>query len=90
MSQITLSTKVTGRTATFIANILINRNKNKYTSCNITTPVSDHLPLFLIIKNFKGKTCKIKNPKEIIQDHNNLNSKSFKSNIKRDLLVTCN
>ena len=61
MPQITLPTRVTGRTATLTCNTLINSYKNKCTSVNITTSVSNHLPQFLIIKNFKGKTYKIKN-----------------------------
>ena len=60
MPQITLPTRVTGRTGTFIDNILINSYKNKCTPGNITTSVSDHLPQFLIIENLKGQTYKIK------------------------------
>ena len=82
MTQITLPTSVTGRTATLIDNILINSYKNKCTSSNITTSVSDHLPQFLITKNFKGKTYKIKKPKAIIKDYKNFNSESFQSDIK--------
>ena len=63
MPQITLPTRVTGRTATLIDNILINSYENKCTSGNITTSVSDHLSQFLIIENFKGQTYKIKAPK---------------------------
>ena len=82
MSQITLPTRVTGRTATLINNILINSYENKYTSGNITTSVSNHLPQFLIIENFKGQTYKIKNPKVTIRDYKNFSSESFPSNIK--------
>ena len=83
MSQITLPTRVTGRTATLTDNILLNNYENKSTSGNFTsTSISDHLPQFLIIENFKGQTCKIKNPKAIIRDYNNFNSKSFQSDIK--------
>ena len=63
MPQITLPTRVTGRTATLIDNALINSYENKCTSGNITTSVSDHLSQFLIIENFKGQTYKIKAPK---------------------------
>ena len=82
MPQITLPIRVTGRTATFIDNILINSYENKSTSGNITTSISDHLPQFLIIENFKGQTYKIRNPKATIGDHKNFNRKSFQSNIK--------
>ena len=48
MPQITLPTRVTSRTATLIGNILINSYKNKCTSGDITTSVSDHIPQFLM------------------------------------------
>ena len=69
MSQITLPTRLTGRTATLIDNIFINSYENKCTSCNITTSVSGHLPQFLIIESFKGKTYKKKTPKATIRDY---------------------
>ena len=74
MPQITLPARVTGRTVTLIGNILINSYENKCTSGNVTTSVSDHLPQFLIIENFKGQTYKIKNPKVTIWDYKNFNS----------------
>ena len=82
MPQITLPARVTGRTVTLIGNILINSYENKCTSGNVTTSVSDHLPQFLIIENFKGQTYKIKNPKATIGDYKNFSSKCFQSNIK--------
>ena len=83
MPQITLPTRVTGRPATPIDNILINSNENKCTSGNITTSVSDHLPQFLIIKNFKGQTYKTKNPEATIRDYKKFTSESFQSDIKK-------
>ena len=53
LPRITLSTRVTARTATFIDNILITSYENKCTFGSITTSVSDHLPQFLIIETFK-------------------------------------
>ena len=82
MPQITLPTRVTGRTATLIDNILINSYENKCTSGNIITSFSDQLLQFLIIENFKGQTYMIKNPKVTIQDYKSFNSESFQSNIK--------
>ena len=61
--QIGLPTKTKGRTATLIDNLLINSYKNKCTSSKRTTFVCDHLPQFVIIENFKGKTYKMKNLK---------------------------
>ena len=83
MPQITLPTRVTGRTAKLIDNILINSYENKCTSGNITTFVSDHLPQFLIIENFKGQTYKIKNPIATIQDYKCFNSESFQRDLKK-------
>ena len=82
MPQITRPTRVTDRTATIINNILTNNYESKSTSFNITNSISDHLPQFVIIENFKGQTYKIKNPKATIGDYKNFNSKSFQSDIK--------
>ena len=83
MPQITHPTRVTGRIAKLIDNILINSYENKCISGNITTSVSDHLPQFLITENFKGQTYKIKNPKATIQDYKCFNSESFQRDIKK-------
>ena len=80
--QITLASRVTGRAAALIDNIFINSYENQSASGNLTTSISDHLPQFFIIENFKGQTYKIKNPKATIRDYKNFNSKSFKSDIK--------
>ena len=82
MPQIILPTRVTGRTATLIDSMLINRCENKCTSGNMTTSVFDLLPQFLFIEYFKGQTYKINNPKATIQNYTNFNSESFQSNIK--------
>ena len=56
MPQITLPTRLTGRTATLIDNILINSYENKCSSANITTSVSDHVPhSSLLLKTLKPK-----------------------------------
>ena len=83
MPQKALPTRVTGRTATLINNILINSYANKSTSDNITTSASDHLPQFLITENFKGKIYMIKSPKATIRDYENFNSESLRSDIKK-------
>ena len=84
MPQITLPTRVTDKTATHLYrhNILINTYENKCTSGNITTSISNHLPQFLTIENFKGQACKIKNPKATIRDYKNFNSESLQTDIK--------
>ena len=49
--QINLPTRITGTSSTLIDNILINSQENLYTSGNLTTSISDHLPQFPIIGN---------------------------------------
>ena len=81
MPQITLPTRVSGRTVTLIDNIPINTYEDKCTSANITTSVSYHLPQFLIIENFKGERYKIKNPKVTVRDYKKANL--FKAILKK-------
>ena len=81
MPQTTLPTRVKGRTAILIDNLIINSYENKCTSGNITTFLSDHLPQFFIIENFKGQKYKIKSPKATIRYYKNFNSESFQSDI---------
>ena len=50
---------------------------NKWTSGNITTSVSDHLTLLIIIENFEGKISSIKNLKVTIRDYKNVNKRVF-------------
>ena len=63
LPQTTLPTRVTGRTATLIDNILINSYENKCTSGNITTSLSDHLPQFLITNIQDKKQLKSSYPR---------------------------
>ena len=77
MPQIKLPTRVAGRKATRIDNIIINSYENKCISGNITTFVSNHLPQFLVIENFKCQKYKIKNPKVTIRDYKSFNSESY-------------
>ena len=83
MPQITLPTRVTGRTATPIDNILINSNENKCTSGNITTSVSDHLPQFLIIKTLKAKHTRQKTLKQLSEITKNLLANLSKAKSKK-------
>ena len=57
-SQMTLPTRVTEKFAILIDNIFVNNPSFKYLSGNIKTSVSDHLPQFIILKNFKGSNLK--------------------------------
>ena len=56
--QITLPTRVTEKSAKLIDNIFANNASFKYLSGNITTSISDHLPQFIILENFKGSNLK--------------------------------
>ena len=49
--QINFPTRITGTSSTIIDNILINSQENVYTSGNLTTSISDHLPYITIIEN---------------------------------------
>ena len=65
--QINLPTRITGTSSTLINNILINSQENVYTSGNLTSSISDHLPQFTIIENlFKWHISKkrCENPKK--------------------------
>ena len=75
MALITLLTRVTGRTAALINNILINSYNNNHFFLQSYPTVPSYW-------KFKGKTCKIKNPKETIGDHKNFIGESFQGNIK--------
>ena len=46
------------KSATLIDNIFVNNPSFKYLSGNITTSVSDHLPQFITLENFKGSNLK--------------------------------
>ena len=56
--QFTLPTRVTEKSATLIDNIFVNNPAFKYLSGNITTSISDHLPEFIILEDFKGSNTK--------------------------------
>ena len=65
--QINLPTRITGTSSTLIGNILINFQENVYTSGNLTTSISDHLPQFRIIENLLSDTLikkRCENPKK--------------------------
>ena len=60
--QITLSTRITEKTATLLDNIFVNGQTQKHNSGNITTSISDHLPRFIIIENCKGDVNQLTKP----------------------------
>ena len=54
--HITLPTRSTLRSKTLIDNIFFNSQSHRSVSGNLTTSISDHLPQFIILENFK-KLC---------------------------------
>ena len=53
MLQIKLPTNVAQKSVMLIVDILVNHYGYKCTSCDITSFITDHLPQFIIVKNFK-------------------------------------
>ena len=74
--QINLPTRI-GTSSTLIDNILINSQQNVYTSGNLTTSISYHLPQFIIIENlFKWYISK-KDIKILKRDFSKFHSDNF-------------
>ena len=75
-----LPTIVTEIYATLIDNIFVNNPSFKYLSSNITTSVSDHLPQFIILENFKEGNLK---KERISTPYRDFNIDSFKGICKK-------
>ena len=67
--QIMLPSRITEKIATLIDNIFVNDQAQKYNSENITTPISDHLPQFIIIENAKRDKPANKTAKATYRDY---------------------
>ena len=67
--QITLPIRITEKITTLIDNIFVNDQAQKYNSENITTPISDHLPQFIIIENAKRDKPANKTAKATYRDY---------------------
>ena len=80
--QITLPTRVTEKSATLIDNIFVNNPSFKYLSGNITTSISDHLPQFIILENFKGSNLKRERISTTYRDFRYFNIDSFKRDLQ--------
>ena len=76
--QITLPTRVNEKSATLIDNIFVNNPSFKYLSGNITTSISDHLPQFIILENFKGSNLKQERVSATYRHFGYFNTDSFK------------
>ena len=81
MPQITLPTRVAHKSATLMDNILINHHEYKCISGNMTSFISDHLPQFLIFKNFKENKITKNENRILFRDFKNFNMDTF----ERDL-----
>ena len=80
--QITLPTRVTEKSATLTDYIFLNNPSFKYISGNITTSISDHLPLFIILENFKGSNLKREQISTSYRDFGYFNIDSFKRDLE--------
>ena len=80
--QITLPTRVTEKSATLIDNNFVNNPSFKYISGNITTSISDHLPQFIILENFKGSNLKRERISTTYRDFRYFNIDSFKKDLQ--------
>ena len=77
--QIMLPTIVTEISAALIDNTFANNPSFKYLSGNITTSISDHLPQFIILENFKEGNLK---KERISTTYRDFNIDSFKRNLQ--------
>ena len=81
-SQITLPTRGTEKSATLIDTIFVKNPSFKYLSGNITTSISDHLPQFIILENFKGSNLKREQISTTYRDFRYFNIDSFKRDLQ--------
>ena len=75
--QINLPRRITGTFSTLIDNILIYSQENLYTSGNLTTSISDHLPQFTIIENLLSDKLVKKDVKTVKRDFSKFHSDEF-------------
>ena len=80
MPQITLPTRITEKTATFIDNILINNNALNCISGNITTSTPDHLPQFIVLDSLLGTSTDEDSSQVLYRSFKNFNEENFSNN----------
>ena len=80
MPQITLPTRITEKTATFIDNILINNNALNCVSGNITTSTSDHLPQFIVLDSLLGTSTDEDSSQVLYRSFKNFTEENFSNN----------
>ena len=80
--QITLPTRVTEKSATLIENIFVINPSFKYLFGNITTSITDHLPQFIILENFKGSNLKRERISTAYRGFTYFNIDSFKRDLQ--------
>ena len=80
--QINLPTRIIGTSSTLIDNILINSQENLYTSGNLTTSISDHLPQFTIIGNLLSDSLIKKDVKTLKRDFSKFHCNNFIRDLK--------
>ena len=74
--------RVTKKSAALIDNIFVNNPSFKYLSGNIATSISDHLPQFIILENFKGSNLKRERINTTYRDFRYFNIDSFKRDVQ--------
>ena len=74
--------RVTEKSATLIDNIFVNNPPFKYLSGNIKTLISDYLPQFVILENFKGGNLKRERISTTYRDFRYFNINSFKRDLQ--------
>ena len=83
MPQITLPTRTTEKTATFIDNILINNNVLNCISGNINTSISDHLPQFIVLDSLLGTSTDESSFQFLYRSFKNFNEENFSNGINQ-------
>ena len=73
---------MTEKSATLIDNNFVNNPSFKHLSGNITTSISDHLPRFITLENFKGSNLKRERVSITYRDFRYFNIDSFKRALK--------
>ena len=74
--------RVTEKSATLIDNIFVNNPPFKYLSGNVTTLISDYLPQFVLLENFKGSYLNRERISTTYRDFRYFNINSFKRDMQ--------
>ena len=70
------------KSSALIDNMFVNNLSFKYLSGNITTLISDRLPQFIILENFKGSNLKRERVSTTCRDFRCFNNDCFKRDLE--------